>query len=438
MSNIIKAQLIENGRIIQEEIAENFLSGQAKLNSEFLYRKSLCQTSESTGSPPNSPQLDYSEFCLWDNTPNFDANNMYWDAAPGLVGYCDHFSQSIAGDLRMGAYLPSLFVNSGIGTKTYTWEWGTTQGNGTIKSMGFVPSTNNDFSTTVRNIQYAVTTPDLTNCTYIGYKTSGSDKILYFRKYGTGIIANNIIGIKETDMSLYETLSLAVSGGFANQPVTSPASPNLKDVVLCNGFTYTFTSNAQNNDNYLRFKKAPVATGVYGSAQTAIFTIISPYTYNNISAITSDERYIYVLYGYSTSGIYQMMTFDTQTDTVVNVQGLAGTPWANSQSAGSYTFCIDPFNPANIFIANSPGICYQVLKDNIAAGYKSVCSYSSQGTDIMYVKNGTPITHSYDYPNKFMAQYTRNPSVQTYAALSNPITKTSSQSLRIQYTIKTF
>lgn len=450
-NNKLTVQLIENGRVIQEEKTHNFVSKQAKLNAEYFYKCHLIKGNGlSTSMYPANIGLQYSQMNLWDNTTNFE-DQLYMlnnNGTLNITGYCTNWSTDISGDAKKGAYLASAGSNSGSST-TYCWEWATSQGNGIIKSLGFTAASGNNLAEAGHNLVYSniPALANLINPMYIGWRTAGSDQVLYFRGFGT--YTNNIIGIKASDFSLVETLSLNIAGGILNNVYNarcenSWGSQSCNDTVLCNGYFYTVNSCGSGSINV---KKASTETLTYGTAFNISFALPNDFSMpcaNTFTAITSDGiRYIYLTVTGNKSGIAYpsiLLKLDTQTDTITAID--FGSLLNYSSGYGTQAITIDPSDLNMIYFSNNSPYNWAstVARYNLTT-QQCIAISLPFGLPSLVIQNSNLLAKYLIIPtssNLLYAPYSRNPSCITYAELPNPITKTSSQSLRVQYTVQLF
>lgn len=450
--NSLVIQLIEDGKVIQEEKLHNFVSKQAKLNGEYIYKSSIIKGAGGS-MPPTSVGLQYSQINLWDNTSSFE-ENLYMlqdNGAVNATGYCTNWSTDISGDSKKGSWLSSQTINAG-GSTTYVWEWATSQANGAIKAVGFTPASDSTFSEAGHALAHSniPAISGLTTPMYIGCRTSGGDRVAYFRGFGT--YTNNVIGIKVSDFSLVETLSLNINGGILNnvsgavEDGNTYGSKSYNDTVLCNDFFYTVTAV---DNGTITIKKADKATLTYGAPTAIPFSYPAGFTYmyqNQLQCVASDgDRYAYFAVTANKSGgpSYSniLLKLDCTTDTITSIDW-SGVLNYTSQYTSMSSIAISPSDANTIFVSNgSPqNWASSIGKYNLTTGTTiNISAPLGLPSLVLVDSNLTPL---YKFllaqGNTFYVNYSRNPSVLTYAELSNPITKTSSQSLRVQYTLQAF
>ena len=459
MNNKVKLQLIEKGKVVQEVETKNLVTDLTKYMAQAYYAagQSGLPLYSSSSVPGFSSVVGIQ---LWDNTTTF-LNNTWMTSNNGplnMVGYCNNLGTALS-DSKTGAFLASASIYN-KGGMTYTWEWATTQGNGTIKSLGFVLNQNSYLSyNPYLFTPYAANIPNLKSYQhYIGCATVGADKIFYFRTFNVGGI-NNIVSIKETDFSTVETLSLNIAGaGGLNGSDNSLYVEG--DTLFVNNNFYTITAISGTN---LTFKKAPKSTLIYGSAINIPYTSIATGTHY-VESITSDDRYIYALIKASTGNKSMIVTIDTQTDTVTTVvDTTAGIGYYSASNFSNWVKLSKcPFTPDLIFYQTGSTYTsyagqYFISTNKFLGGYQFTNTNSASSyCDMFYQKNGgvyfkscsysAPIGigvgGSIQYPEKHCNAIFRcfgiNSNILTYAELPAPVTKTASQSMRIQYSFQVF
>lgn len=463
MKNTINVQLFEGDQLVKEVEVENLVTDIVVNTAKAMYATylgmphnfSACITTPSIYSISGRIQ----RLNLWGNTTTF-TDNLYPDynnGAMNLVGYNDSLKQSFV-DTIGGVFLPTA-TTYGNGSVTLNWEWATTQGNGTIKSIGF-SNLNEYYSySTNYDVLYRENVPGLAvRQACIGYKTEGSDKILYMRTYGS--TTDNITLINETDYSQVSQLSLNPGTSMQNNSFSYSNS----DTVYCDGNFYTVTAVANGS---ITMKKAPENTQTYGSTFPVSFTNIGSYSQYYINSITCDEQYMYVAFaGYTSSVVYKnlILKIDSATDTVVSTTDIStkvGNVGSGGNWSASYKIIKDMFDASTIWIAKDNGTIYKydIVSTTLSVRYCSNTSTSAY-TDFFYVKDGnayirccnstnsgivfasdtTPMGSSLNYyPLALFRVFgVKNDGIMSYAELATPINKTSTQSMRIQYTMQVF
>jgi len=346
-----------------------------------------------------------------------------------------------------GSFLPSV-TTYGKNSVTYNWEWATTQGNGTYKSMGFT------FSGLAQS-RYIASHPNITNLTshqnYMGYTTSGSDKILYFRKWGTS--SNNIVAINETTTATSEILSLDITGGIAGATFSHAGR---RDTFLVNDNFYTLT--AITNTNFT-FKKAPKSTLTYGSTFNIPYTTVGGGSVY-VQSMTADERYIYIFIHTKTPVKSMLVIIDTTTDTVASVNDITSylpPPNVHEHFYSTYAHILKcPFNADYLWLISYNIVASLIKISSITSPPipKYTSTTANYSADLVYLKDGgfyiksvgvnnvlvsvgSTITSSDNYASTIFRSFgiTNNLGMLSYAEFPTPIIKTSAQAMRIQYTM---
>lgn len=477
--NTIEVDVIENGEVVQHIKTENTVS-QGYVNFARSTMYSYASTYLATESVPGAGNTqclallddnytvspDGFSLDLWklSNTPAYFINNPSYPTmdTPNFshtTGLCNALNTSSSGS-KGGVYLPSRSGLTGRRSITNTYEFGTTQANGVIKSIAYMMpgepfstiglgSSNSPAELLLNPLQ------GLTYTRYIGYKTSGSDKHLYFRQLQE-TPNNNIIIINETDGTLVGNDTL-VTPASKDEPSILVAS--VLETVYCNNnfITLTNSSNSQ-----LTYKKAPESTLVYGDDINVSFTQLGTGTVH-MSRLTADEQYLYILAQDSTN-VY-IIKIDTTTDLVASMIDLGAYAAAFAIPYSSSLFNVCPFSGKIFFgkdIANTP---IYVLAAGATNGTDIIAiskPYIRQGNysgylDLYYEKNGKHFTKLWTPNVQLTSIDPSNPNqlnlmtaqaiscciyeVQgrgnflTYADLPTPITKNSNQVVRIQYTL---
>ena len=344
-----------------------------------------------------------------------------------------------------GIYLPQL---SGFQqNRAYTWsyEWGTTQGNGVISCVSF-----ND-NASVPELQYggaAIQVAKVSQMstlpywTYAGYKTSGAQKQLHFVNRQTN--TNNVVIVNHDDFSLVSQATItnpALGLGYASHDIIyTPAN---------GGWYYVFTTFSGHNFSFRKVVESPSMTFPGTNTVTANMSVPGWENsgYWNIANITSDETYIYMLI-YSWQN-YQsaILTFDPSTDTIVSiVKNPAGFGGVGGIGDNSGLFNICPVTgklmtrSGNAYIIEWTSITQPTTQlyiswwqnNQLGSFYPTFLMHQTTSPTDRLVGCDAENSSASNYGNFW--ELTRG-NFYTYAELPVPITKTNTQSLRVSYTL---
>jgi hypothetical protein len=488
--NKLKLQLIEDGKIVQEVETENTIGQQivnkAKLGL-YIYPhnyinqgQSLTAKSINTGVALSLLNDTYgvSSDGFYCNVWNFGNMPSYYVTNGGqplpyesdnnnrntnLIGQNLNLGVSQT-YLKDGVHLPGVsnFTSRAI---TYAWEWGTTQGNGTIKSLatfcnvalGIADDAN--LSPILSNLLSPLV--NLTYTRFIGYKTVGADKLFYYRTYQASP-TNNIVVVNETTGASVTTKSLPIPASKDETLNQTSYAVGTLQTVFCNSNFYTFTALT---NSQITYKKADETVLTYGNAINVAFTQLGTGTVS-ITRVTADEQYLYFL-AKDTTKLY-IIKVDTTTDTVSSIIDLGAYAFrifnATNPLFNKCPFTGKLFTSPN-YLTNTAGVDYiYEIPDSltpaatikpIAGNYWGISSYHlNMLTDMYFEKNnrhyarwGTSNSAKANIPTitgTTALVYTSSAAIYeiinrgnfiTYAELPTPITKTNSQVLRIQYTL---
>ena len=345
-----------------------------------------------------------------------------------------------------GVYLPQLSGFQRNRGYTWTYEWGTTQGNGVISSLGFfedgaVPITIPNGGGMIQVAQVPEFYNGNYNWTYAGFKTSGAQKQLHFVSRETN--SNNVIIINHDDFSLVSQSTLTNPtglwsssqhdilytpvGGGQYYGIVSVSSTSITFKKCAESGSMTFGSNIT--------KSLPVVPGWYptgGSSQVSFYNW------------TADESFIYALVYDNNNYQSAILKFDPSTDTVVSITknpaGFGGVGGVGSNQL----FNICPVTGklmtlvSNDYVVewdsiSQPGTMNYIARWNAAF-------FSGGAKDFMMHQTTSPtdrLVCSYQSSDGYTGAFfemTRG-SFYTYAELLVPITKTNTQSLRVSYTL---
>jgi hypothetical protein len=347
-----------------------------------------------------------------------------------------------------GVYLPQLSGFQQDRGYTWSYEWGTTQGNGTISSLGFfengagpVTYSNGGGFCQVASVSQMATSGN-SNWTYAGYSTSGSQYQLRFVSRTTN--ANNVTIINHNDFSL-----------VAQYTITNPTgtwSPNQHDILYTpvgGGKYYAIISVGNTSFSYKTCAESSTMT--FGSTLTASVPVVPGWYPGSGSSVvnwyswTADETYIYALIYDNSNYQSAILTFDPSTNTVVSVvknpAGFGGVGGIGDQ----YLFNVCPVTGKLMtrsyesYVTEWTSITQPATNNFIASWPTGV--FVGDPTDFIMHQTTTPTdrlvgcysTASSTYNGAFF-EMTRG-SFYTYAQLPTPITKLNTQSLLISYTL---
>lgn len=348
-----------------------------------------------------------------------------------------------------GIYLPQLSGFNRDRSFTWTYEWGTTQGNGTIASLGFFE--NGGFPMSLANgggfIQVAAV-PEMyldSNAlwSYAGYKTSGSQQQLHFVSRQTN--SNNVVVINHDDFSLVTQATITnPSGGWSATQhdilYTPVGGGQYYQIISVSSTSFTFRKCAESGSMTFgsnTVASLPVIPGWYPGSGSSVI---------NFYNWTADETYIYALVYDNNNYQSAIMTFDPSTDTVVSIvknpAGFGGVGVGGIGDMSLFNICPVTGKLMTLsgpYIVEWTSITQPTSNNYIARWDSSV--YLSDVRDFIMHQTTTPTdrlvgffqTSNSTYLGAFF-EMTRG-SFYTYAELSVPITKSNTQSLRVSYTL---
>ena len=467
MNNTIKLQLLDaDGRVVQEAQTKNTMNPSIKDLATALYLGSVNPNSMSSGGGlvyfgnnsyvynlTNSSNVGNGKIVLMDDTYGLMGNNMIsklYDinkvnqpAATGIsttqlntmssvTGYNVTLTQTNTGT-KGGVYLPSVSGvqsnNDGTVSYKYVWEWATSQGNGVIKAIGIYNADDRNYGGMIysnasqgpvyysTNKYYASGSGSQVG-QYIGYKVDGSDKLFYYRDLNAD--GNNNINIyRWTNGKLVTTPDstkvLNITGSASGL-----TGAGYNSTAYCNGFFYTITAM---NGTSVTFKKADETTLTYGSTINRTYTSIAgfgmPYW------VFSDNRYVYAMfYSSSTYNSYLLKIDSTDDSATVTAIVTGRNNLSNLYTMAQYiTVC--PFT-GNV-IWNAGAMTWFANSTAVADLAGSACLFN-------FATNCLTINYNNDIVTLNRVRYCTGGNYLSYAELSSPITKTSQNSLRIEYT----
>ena len=361
------------------------------------------------------------------------------DSNPRVTGYC-YQNATVPAGTHGGGYLG---VASGLGNyrkRTMTYEWGTTQGNGTIKAVGYVPSDmvsgSSDYGILV--VGKVPELADTSYYTYAGFKTQGGDKHLYFVTRDK--VLNNVVVIKASDRSVVAVKTLTNPSGLW--------SVSQKDIVYTpvgGGQLYGIVSLQPSSGGFTFRKAAESGSMTFGSDTAVTATLPGGWASATVQAVTSDDTYIYAYVTKNGDAASAILTFDPATDTIV---GIVETPtgFGGSSTIDSQLFNICPNTGKLLTIWNNyrivewsgitnPGSMVTIGRWDPAAynpyaSYRTFLHYETADRLVGCLANSTYGSAHY---GKFL-EFNRG-NYFTYAVLPVAITKSNTQSLRIEYTL---
>ena len=345
-----------------------------------------------------------------------------------------------------GIFLPQLSGFQRNRAFTWAYEWGTTQGNGVISSLGFVENGHPPIAIGSGGgfIQVAAV-PEMYTAnrwTYAGWKTVGAQRQLHFVNRNT--ISNNVVIVNHDDFSL-------VSQGSITNP-TGLWSADQHDIIytpVSGGQYYGIVSVSSTSFTYKKCAESGSMT--FGSPITKPLPVV-PGWYpdggsSNINFYnwTADQTYIYALVYDNNNYQSAIMTFDPSTDTVVSIvknpAGFGGVGGIGD----SNLFNICPVTGKLMTLSFSQYVTewYSITQpatNNFIARWDNGV-YLGDTRDFIMHQTTTPTdrlvafytTSNGTYLGAFF-EMTRG-SFYTYAELLVPITKTNTQSLRVSYTL---
>jgi hypothetical protein len=361
-----------------------------------------------------------------------------------LTAFCYQNAITTSGT-QGGIYLPQLSGYNRNRSYTWTYEWGTTQGNGVISSIGYFE--NGAVPITIGNgggmIQVAAV-PEMYNAgtwTYAGWKDNGARKQLHFVTRNT--IANNVVVVNHDDFSLVSQANLTNPTGLwstnSHDIIYTPVGGGqYYGIVSVSSTSFTYKKCAESGN--MTFggnitKALPVVPGWYPDSGSSTI---------NFYNWTADQNFIYALVYDNNNYQSAIMTFDPSTDTVVSIvknpAGFGGVGGVGD----SNLFNICPVTGKLLTLTGSyitewASITQPATNNYIASWINGV--YLSDSRDFLMHQTTTPTdrlvgfysTNNGTYLGAFF-EITRG-NFYTYAELLVPITKTNTQSLRVSYTL---
>lgn len=387
-----------------------------------------------------------------------DANHVQLTSIAGWIGQNDNgqtgttetafcFLNAITtSGTQGGVYLPQLSSFQRNRGYTWTYEWGTTQGNGLISSLGFyengaVPISIGNGGGMCQVAQVPEMYNGNINWSYAGFKTSGAQKQLHFVSRQTN--SNNVVVLNHDDFSLVTQSTITnPSGGW---------SSNQHDILYTpvgGGQYYQIISVSSTSITFKKCNESPSMT--FGSNVTKSIPVVPGwYPANGTSVVqfqnwTADESFIYALVFDNNNYQSGVLKFDPATDTVVSITknpaGFGGVGgifdsqlWNICPVTGKLISANGPYiiectsitQPATLnYIARWDNGVY--LGDTRSFMMHQTTSPTDRLVGYYQTPNGT-------YLGAFF-EFTRG-NFYTYAELPVPITKTNTQSLRVSYTL---
>lgn len=440
------------GKIVHEEVVCNQVGTWKKQNVKNAYHYGIQNYAYSTPSTggrfwQNALSGDYLILSLlndtygvsvdgavanvWKVDPSAnDTSYPYDETGTKVTAYCRALRTTTEGT-KGGTYLSSLSGYLPKRQVKFVFEWGTTQGNGTIKSLGFFPSGVYFDTAAYGSAISHVELPELSNTPgyfrYVGFKDiSGPDKTIYFTS--TNGSTNNIARYTASTWANVDVRSLS-NVGVLNGPVYTQSNDSIYAVTTSGVITSGNISLMKTTDSALS----------YGAPFTVTWTPFAGWSNVNIYNMFSDDTYIYLwVYqsGGSKSGVIKI---DPLTDTVVSQ-----TDWTSvfptTSFGGGVSIC--PFT-GKCFVpyGTSAGIFESVSISDLTDAIQVVHDLSGSlgsnyTTSVMEQVTGELLLHPYinNVYNQKLLHVPRGNFI-TYADLAGPITKTNTQSLRVEYTL---
>jgi len=345
-----------------------------------------------------------------------------------------------------GVYLPQLSGFQRNRAYTWTYEWGTTQGNGTISSLGFFE--NGAVPIAIGNgggMCHVAAVPEMYNgnsfWSYAGFKTSGAQKQLHFVSRTTN--ANNVVVVNHDDFSLVTQATITNPTGLWGS--------NQHDILYTpvgGGQYYGIVSVTSTSITLKKCNESGSMT--FGSPFTVTVPAVPGWYPNNGTSVvnfynwTADETFIYALVYDNNNFQSGVLKYDPSTDTVVSITknpagfgGVGGLGDSNLFNICPVTGKLITLNGPYVIEWNS--ITTPATNNYIARWDNGV--YLSDPRDFMMHQTTTPTdrlvgfyqTGNGTYIGAFF-EFTRG-NFYTYAELPVPITKTNTQSLRVSYTL---
>jgi hypothetical protein len=362
-------------------------------------------------------------------------NSKFWTA----YNYNNAISTTGTAD---GVYLPQSSGFTSNRGYTWTYEWGTTQGNGTLSSVAFQSGNNTpSFSQGQGAMQVAATPQFLSSnqWSYAGWKTVCASRQLYLVNRST--TTNNVVILNYTDFSLVSTEtmtnpSVAGLGGQVHDIIYTPVG---------GGQFYAITSNT--NHTFTFRTAAESANMTFGSPTTTASYSVPGWQNSgstNIYNWTADQTYIYALVYDDANYQTAILKFDPSTNTVVSItKNPSGQGGVGGGNYVSYLFNICPVtgklfkSASGFYVCEWPSITQPGLQRQVSTLIDGTPTYyyptfmMEQNTDRLVFTYYDQTTASY-YGAWF--ELTKG-EFDTYAELPSVLTKTNTQSLVISYTL---
>jgi hypothetical protein len=359
-----------------------------------------------------------------------------------ITGYCYNNATTNTGD-KGGIFVASLSGTQRYRAHKWVYEWGTTQANGTINAVGFLPP-KALLSSLDRVLTRLSKVPEIDDLYYVyaGYKTVGADKHLYFKTHNT--TTNNIKVIKAADLSHIATKSVDLGSTWSYPS---------HDVIFINDSIYVIRS-VQVGAPGFTFAKGVEASSMTLGVNTVVTTSFpSGWSEMNFYSWTSDESFIYALVYNDGNTESAILKFDPTTDTIVSVTKTPSGFGAVGGVLDSVIFNICPltgklFSRATL-AGHGSGILLEAPSitqlDQTMFGISSYSNgqyfdTSNDFTFIMEQDANTLVSTIYttnvgnEVHQGTWWQFNRG-NFFTYASLPSPIVKTNTQSLRVEYTL---
>ncbi|MGH7974970.1 MAG: hypothetical protein ACREBR_05565 [bacterium] len=386
-----------------------------------------------------------------------DANHIQVGSTSGWVGQLNDTRIWTAWNLNNaistsgtadGIYLPqSSGAQRNRGFK-WTYEWGTTQGNGTLSSVAFQHG-NNTPSISGQGTGYIKVgvTPELNLnqfWQYAGWKTVGGARQLYF--VNKAVSNNNVTIVNYSDFSLVsqETITnptVAAFGSVNHDIIYTPVGGgNFYAIVSTAAHTFTYRKAAESGS--MTFG-APVTTATFSVPGWPAGGTV------NFENWTADQSFIYAMVYDNSNTQRAILKYDPSTDTVVSITKLpAGLAGAGGGIYVRYMFNICPVT-GKLFLSQS-GYYVCEWPDITQPGQQRQVSTLQDGNPTYYYptfmmeQNTDRLVWTYyqfNGNNSFsISQYgawyemTKGEFV-TYAELPSTLVKGNTQSLVVSYTL---
>ena len=341
---------------------------------------------------------------LFDNTLTENASNIYFPSSAKLVGYAGQVADS--SNTLCGSYNAneSIFTSNGF---TTVWDFLTSQANGTIASL-------------------ARTSHMIKDNPLFGYSYSGSS----FGTSGTSLSSSiNVIGYDETNHILYFTVTTDIT----DSGISLNKNTIYKESIYIDKIGLTSPINAQ--------KAEAVKTLTSSDGTASAYNWVYDKYDNNFVYIASTTIHLVAIDG----------THTTKTATGVSGQRFAVTENYYWVANGTTLYRIQKSNTANIQTYTVQGTNIAPSENDILyawpSGFGNMSRVYPDGTVITLSAKTASSTQSFaqsDYKNvgtlfgvraNGTAVYALTNYLGTIANLDSAVTKTSSQTMKITYTL---